>query len=477
MNRLFTRFALGLVLIAGGFPALARSTTVTDLSPQIINRIILIAGDVIDLQWDPASYPLYSGETFLRWELFGQTTNPPSTRLKSGEDKTTGYYRHSGLNANQQYFYRLEVVNCVAPCATVADERRHTVFSDSAHTNRLEGWVIKTLSMKPMEVQVGTGEVDYNLTIQDGATFNIGSGAKLNKGSSLPKILVRNSTLNIDGAEINGVSTINFGSYDPADWGAGKVVNTKFAVVPSDQDPTYIRLYGDREVLLQTNTGQLNIYGYGAKNIRIEDNILENSTIDFSGSSQLEMIGNELLQLDIPLNDRMVWLRDGVQATLTGNRFWYTPDEYGGVTLLYGSGDTTELTVRSNEFTNARVTFNEGVQVDFSDNLVQGSFSHVNVGPDYMDCPGNLQATGKIERNTIQNGNGIDIIGPASLSIKQNCIRGNGYGLDYGSSCNTVTQDATANWWGHASGPWHVSQNPGGLGDKISGALVSLNLS
>lgn len=44
-------------------------------------------------------------------------------------------------------------------------------------------------------------------------------------------------------------------------------------------------------------------------------------------------------------------------------------------------------------------------------------------------------------------------------------IHDNGYGIFNG---DTIVVDADSNWWGHATGPYHPSANPGGLGDTVS---------
>ncbi len=59
---------------------------------------------------------------------------------------------------------------------------------------------------------------------------------------------------------------------------------------------------------------------------------------------------------------------------------------------------------------------------------------------------------------------GIRING-SSPTISGNSIYSNTYGL-YNSGSNTV--DATNNWWGHDSGPYHPTLNPYGLGNAVS---------
>jgi hypothetical protein len=54
---------------------------------------------------------------------------------------------------------------------------------------------------------------------------------------------------------------------------------------------------------------------------------------------------------------------------------------------------------------------------------------------------------------------------PVGTLIYYNNFDGNGEGLIWGGS---VLFDARFNWWGDASGPYHVVLNPGGLGDSVS---------
>jgi len=52
------------------------------------------------------------------------------------------------------------------------------------------------------------------------------------------------------------------------------------------------------------------------------------------------------------------------------------------------------------------------------------------------------------------------------VTVNFNSIAGIGYGILNTSTTNVV--DATANWWGDASGPYNASTNPSGTGDKVS---------
>ncbi len=49
--------------------------------------------------------------------------------------------------------------------------------------------------------------------------------------------------------------------------------------------------------------------------------------------------------------------------------------------------------------------------------------------------------------------------------VRDNLFQGSGYALAAGAEIPIV--DASSNWWGHASGPYHADFNPGGQGDRV----------
>ncbi len=64
-------------------------------------------------------------------------------------------------------------------------------------------------------------------------------------------------------------------------------------------------------------------------------------------------------------------------------------------------------------------------------------------------------------------GHGIGIDGtPSNIALNWNSVYGNA-----GDGCNnfsTVNVDATHNWWGDSTGPFHATTNPSGAGDAVS---------
>jgi hypothetical protein len=62
---------------------------------------------------------------------------------------------------------------------------------------------------------------------------------------------------------------------------------------------------------------------------------------------------------------------------------------------------------------------------------------------------------------------GIAYWGYASIEVKSNLIYGNQVGLQ-----SDIVIDATLNYWGHESGPYHESSNPLGQGNSVSNNVV-----
>ena len=59
---------------------------------------------------------------------------------------------------------------------------------------------------------------------------------------------------------------------------------------------------------------------------------------------------------------------------------------------------------------------------------------------------------------------------PSQAEMHHNVIQGNNHGAE--STFTSVTVDLTKNWWGSATGPYHATDNPNGLGNDVTGALV-----
>ncbi len=102
-----------------------------------------------------------------------------------------------------------------------------------------------------------------------------------------------------------------------------------------------------------------------------------------------------------------------------------------------------------------------GIGVRILGNTVQGSATAGVV-------VANLTAGSRIEENNIQNnaGDGITMLpGSAATRVIQNNIVDNGTGL--GNEASEGVVNATLNWWGSQSGPFHANKAMAAVGDTI----------
>jgi parallel beta-helix repeat protein len=154
-----------------------------------------------------------------------------------------------------------------------------------------------------------------------------------------------------------------------------------------------------------------------------------------------------------------------------------TPSMYGATGINIGTGPISNVTVSGNTIKNitnpdgASVDHTCGINVwDGADNVVisNNTISDIKYNGIILEYASNV----RIEENSItgcpvgirvEPYEGVTVSG---LTINHNDIAGN---REYGVF-NTMdaTIDATLNWWGDPSGPYHATANPGGLGDAVS---------
>ncbi|UCG90863.1 MAG: right-handed parallel beta-helix repeat-containing protein, partial [candidate division WOR-3 bacterium] len=132
---------------------------------------------------------------------------------------------------------------------------------------------------------------------------------------------------------------------------------------------------------------------------------------------------------------------------------------------------TTSSLVTGNTISGNTADFGGGIHCTVDDsstitgNSITGNIAYSFAGG--ISCK--LGASPLIDHCTIANNSddGIYCHENANPVIKHNDIIDNtGYGV-----CNispSVTVDADSNWWGDATGPYHPTANPGGLGDTVS---------
>jgi len=93
-------------------------------------------------------------------------------------------------------------------------------------------------------------------------------------------------------------------------------------------------------------------------------------------------------------------------------------------------------------------------------NVIQENYTGIHLGP-YSEK--NYFEKNQVKKNTVGISNRKKTTGNC---FSRNSILGN---MDYGAkNVNTGVLDATENWWGDASGPYHPEKNPDGKGDDVS---------
>jgi hypothetical protein len=177
----------------------------------------------------------------------------------------------------------------------------------------------------------------------------------------------------------------------------------------------------------------------------VEDNNLTNVQVGIRfSSSSFEAVGNTVLMLDSDglAHTGGIWGNPQGRPNVAASPFDIPNDP----TALMSSGTLSFL---------------------YENNIVVGDGAAnswgVSIWP-YTGFDVDAFATG----NTVQDWDiGFDIWGGDSFdaAINWNQIEGNNYGV-YNSTDTVV--DAKFNWWGDASGPFHVTTNVGATGDEVS---------
>jgi hypothetical protein len=154
------------------------------------------------------------------------------------------------------------------------------------------------------------------------------------------------------------------------------------------------------------------------------------------------------------------------------NTFAYNAADIGGAiaSIYYGNN----LQIESNTFIANTATSRGGalygawpcslhvVNNVFEDNVADSSGGTIYCGPDASLT----LLSNSIRDNSARAVGGVYFHRSRSGSMHYNDFENNGYAA--WNSDSTVVIDAVDNWWGHASGPYHPTLNPGGLGDTVS---------
>ncbi len=153
--------------------------------------------------------------------------------------------------------------------------------------------------------------------------------------------------------------------------------------------------------------------------------LIVNGTLHAQGlPDQGTVVGSILFTSDSTAPGKGDWGRIYFEPTSTNNILEYVTVEYGGYGIPGSanvSADTNSLTIR-----------------------------HSTIARSYND--------------------GIRLNGGAPTIEYNSIVENDGYGVN--NLDGSITAYAQCNWWGHASGPYHATLNPDGLGQKVSDHVV-----
>jgi hypothetical protein len=290
-----------------------------------------------------------------------------------------------------------------------------------------------------------------NVTVREGVTLTIEPGVEVRFGGRF-SIIVNGRLIAKGNSEFNRLIrfTSNKETPEPGDWGT-----------------LYFNGTGQSSSLLENC-----IVEYAASGITIADGELtirssvirlnsENGVMALNGSAT---IGHNNLIYNNTASGIYVC---GGNVVIEANIIEFNED---GI-ILAGNLTSFNINITGN---NIKLNENSGISFLMED-YNQGSFV-VRNNVVALNCYGfyvSTDASTIITRNYIrQNGVGVFYEFGNGHKANFNDIVGNVLGMDVSA---TATVDATRNYWGDRSGPYHELLNPKGKGDKVGGDGVNLD--
>jgi len=232
-----------------------------------------------------------------------------------------------------------------------------------------------------------------------------------------------------------------------------------------------ISLDNAHQNLLRNNNCSFNIWGY-------------NPVCGiFLGSSNNNVIENNICSFN---NENGIFLEDSNNNTLHNNTC--SSNHINGIGLR---------STRATTITNNTITLNQGEGMHFLSSTI-ATITGNTISGNHAGVMLVSSRTTTITSNTITNNHeGICLLSSQDTTITNNTISSNnhdgisltslfgdtisihfnsifdneGFGVN-ASNSNLAHINATLNWWGHSSGPYHPTANPSGRGDNVTGNVV-----
>lgn len=141
------------------------------------------------------------------------------------------------------------------------------------------------------------------------------------------------------------------------------------------------------------------------------------------------------------------------------------PSPFGDEDLLAATGDGPKA---PNSTLTVVVSGNTVTFVGGSNTSAFGIEADAGYGVDDLNVTANSNTVSGFEVGIEiwQCQSGCDTGDFTSVTAKYNCLYNNTYGMR--SNAGYITVDGESNWWGNASGPYNLTQNPAGTGNQVS---------
>ncbi len=286
--------------------------------------------------------------------------------------------------------------------------------------------------------------VSKDITVHPNVTLTIEPGVEVKFGGDF-SLLVEGS-LSASGAENNTIIfTSNKDQPGAGDWNTIKFNGTEPSTL------AYCVVQHAKNAITVENSG-VNIENCEIGTNSLNGITIVNSSAEVKGSEIANNFGSGVCIT----GDNQVTIQNNTISS-NANGVLLTGNLTTGVTIL-------ENIVMSNT--------QSGIQLDaddYSDLVIINNI--ISANKNGFSVSG--QASTYITKNSISYNNiGIFYKGGKDHVAYYNDIYGNEYGMDIASN---ATVNAEYNYWGHESGPYHVSLNPSGKGDPVGGNGVNLD--
>ncbi|MBL7201239.1 MAG: right-handed parallel beta-helix repeat-containing protein [Anaerolineae bacterium] len=379
-----------------------RLTQETEAVSTLVGGIVLVAGDVVDLQWDPSLYPAPPDQRFVRWELKRSAGGGAFAVIDGDTTPSQSWKRDTGLAWDTAYTYKLEVTRCVEPCLSPDDERIYGVFNQSTTTGRLAGKVLLDLTLSAGEIEI-TGLT----TIGSGKKLSIGEGTTL-KGNDTglsDTLRAEGGELRVTGGRFVDNVLLQYGTSSSPHQGAGVLHNAVFE--KTSYYKAAVEMYGQE--------AQFEIVNVTAPDIDVS--VWGKATLRAKGNTGLRMTLYDEVRGDIQGSEANLVLHDHAFALVKKNA-------RAAVVMI----DESTATIEDN--TEGYVSLGGKSSATIRNNTLS---SMIIVGD---------EATATIEKNPLLYG--VRVEESASAIISGNTITGTGVEISgYGAALTATKASAT----------------------------------